>query len=108
MKNICLALVMLFALMGCTNGQDSSQSEAKYTVEHLDDFQEMVQYFSVASLSLVEPRKPFVNKSDPALDLTKGNELIHVIVYKTKKETFKLVLLDDSRPSKVVAVKEFK
>jgi len=111
MKKVSLFVVLLFvvAIVACANTQSSSIEEAKYTVEHQSDFQEIIQYFSVEAVGLppIPANPPRIYKSDPEF-VKQYTNFIHEIIYKTKSGSFKLVLLNDDKPPKIVATKEIK
>lgn len=112
MKKLFPLVIILSAvfLASCSSNQNSSEAEAKYFVEHLDDFQQFVQYFSVESKGNIlswAPDPPNVYKSEPALK-DEGKNFVHEIIYKTKNGSFKFVVLNDDRPSKVIATVEFR
>ena len=104
---IALSFMVMFTACG-TNIQKSSMEEARYSIERLPDFQKLIQYFSVESncFPWAPATTPTVYQSDPEL-AKERTAFIHGIIYKTKDENFKLVLLNDSRPPKIVATKDF-
>lgn len=109
-KLIMLLLLLAFSIVGCgKNIQDSSAEEAKYVVLHLPDFKEFIQYFSIQStgsnFSLVY--LPQTYQSEPKLT-EKNKEFVHQIIYKNKDEELTLVLMDDSRPPKIIATRKLK
>lgn len=107
MKKLRLILVVLFIFFAaCSNRQLSSINEAKYIIEHSADFQEFVQYLSVESIGILSA-DPSIYKAEPSFGNQKNKEFVHVIIYKTKSNSFKLVLLNDNRPPEVIAIKEF-
>lgn len=108
MKKTKLILAILIALSftACSNGQRTSAPEAKYLVEHLPDFQELVQYASVQIIGIF-PGRPTIYESDPVLG-DKGAKFIHQIIYRTKSGSFKLLFINDQRPPVIIATKEFK
>jgi hypothetical protein len=106
--SIVLMLLAVVIITGCANSQSSSKEEAKYAVERLPDFQELVQYFSVESAGFLLPAtKPEIYQSDPKI-ADRYTIFIHEIIYKTKTGGFKLVLLDDGRPPSIVVTKDIK
>lgn len=102
-----LILVLLFTVVtACSKQTDSSTEEARYVVQQMPDFKELIQYFSVRSGRCigVPLAPPWIEYSDPKME---KNWFVHAVIYKTKNNTFKLILLDDSRPPKIVTMKEF-
>jgi hypothetical protein len=111
MKKLCVvvALLIIFSVAGsCANIQRSSMEEAQFVVRSLPDFKKEIQYFSVESWAIAFPVFPGVYQSTPELIKGRTHRLIHVIIYKTKANDYKLLLLDDSRPPKIIATKQFK
>jgi hypothetical protein len=109
MKRLGLVFVLLLVFIaGCSNWQRSSKEEAIFTIEHLPDFQERIQYLSFESEGFLFPAsRPFVYQMEPELKID-GKFIIHEVIYKTTTNSFEVVLLDDRRPPKVVVSKEFK
>ena len=101
--SLFLVLVVI-GIVGCGNTQYSSKEDALYQVINLPDFKETIQYFSVESTALGIPVAPNIKEAIPEF---KGANFIHMIIYKTKEGKFKIVLLNDDRPSKIVGEREF-
>jgi hypothetical protein len=100
-------IIILGGLIGCTNRQFSSKEEAIYEISGGSDFQELEIYFSVQSNGFM-PSSPDIYQSGSKEDPKPGISFIHEIVYKTKSGSFKLALLNNDRPPKIVWVSEFK
>jgi len=108
-KKVSLFFIFLFivAIAACANTQNSSKEEAIFTVEHLPDFKERIQYVSFEAKGFALPAtRPTVYQAEPELK-TGGNFFVHIVVYKTTDNSFKMVFLNDDRPVGVVATKEF-
>ncbi|MEI8343522.1 MAG: hypothetical protein WCF93_01065 [Candidatus Moraniibacteriota bacterium] len=102
--NVC---VLLFTFAGCSNHQNSSKEETLFLIEHQPDFQETIQYLSFESRAIGFMHLLFVHESMPPLK-KKDELIIHEVIYKTNTGSFKMVLLNDTRPVKIIATKEFK
>ncbi len=102
---VLLLVIVVAAVAGCSSLQNSSAEEAKFVVEHLSDFQGHAQYFSVeskASIASWSAEQPSIYKSEPPLQ-DGAEKFVHEIIYKTKSDGLKLVLLNDERPPKIIA-----
>jgi hypothetical protein len=99
--------VLLFTFTGCSNHQNSSKEETLFLIEHQPDFQETIQYLSFESRAIGFMPLLFVHESMPPLK-KEGDLIIHEVIYKTNTGSFKMVLLNDARPVKIVVAKEFK
>ena len=108
-KNVLFFIIVICFIAGCANDQASSMEEAKYVVLKLPDFKEFIQYLSVRAIGgpILDPTDPQINQSDPEL-AKKGTIFIHEIIYKTKEDKIKLVLMDDNRPPAIIATIEVK
>ncbi len=104
--NFVSACVLLLTFAGCTNPQKSSKEEAIFLIEHQSDFKEIVQYLSFEATGIA-PMCLSVKKTSPALNY-KSTVFVHEVIYKTKDDSFKMVLISDTRPAKIVVTKEFK
>jgi len=106
MKIITLLVAVFLAttMVGCGNIQDSSTEEARYVVEHAEDFKELLVHFEVDSIGIAlnvkDPHLRDVLKNDPN---PHGIWFVHVIAYKTINGYIKLVFLSDGRPPTIVS-----
>jgi len=101
---VLLFIVALVALTaGCSTTLSSSEQEAFYVIEHQPDFQKIEKYFSVRCLALLGPTDPVIKGK-----LEENTHFVHEVIYRTKSGSFKLVLLDDNRPPKIISEIEFK
>jgi hypothetical protein len=112
MKNKVLFFVLSLALLffyGCSkNPQASSKEEASFVIQHLPDFQEQIQYFSVESSGFIFIGFPNILQSEPDLKSNRDDRLVHVFIYRTKASSFKLIFMNDERPPKILQSREFK
>ncbi len=99
--------VLLFTFAGCSNHQNSSKEETLFLIEHQPDFQETIQYLSFESRAIGLMPLLFVHESMPPLK-NEAELIIHEVIYKTNTGSFKMVLLNDDRPVKIIVAKEFK
>ncbi len=99
--------VLLLTFAGCSNPQRSSKEEAIFLIEHQPDFQETIQYLSFKSNAIGLALGSTIYESIPPLK-DEGKFFIHEVIYKTNTGSFKMVLLKDDRPAKIVVTKEFK
>ena len=106
------ALFILCLATSCDHLPDTSKEEALYLIKGQSDFQELIQYFSLTS----ERVSPFIYERVPELRWTVYAEdkkmatghFSHVAIYRTKQQSFKLVILNSDRPVGIVAIQEFK
>lgn len=102
---ISMFFVALLLLAGCSNIQRSSVNEAKYIIEHEEDFGTILEVFQLESgiLGIGLATDPVVRSFKG--DLARNNDpffAVHAIVYRTKNGRINLVFLSDTRPPKIV------
>ena len=107
---LVVALVSLIAFVACDMNYppDSSKEEALYVVQTQPDFHHLVQYFSVLARGANGASVRFY-QTEPSLRFNPNeyNEYIgHVVIYQTNNNTFCLLVLSSSRPTKVIARRE--
>ena len=106
-------ILTIFIFSGCSGWQNSSKEEACLVAQKLSDFKEIVQYFSVEKNTSYFPLPvtytPLIGQSDPPLEIEGGKRsFVHVIIYRMIGGGYTLLLLDDSRPPKIVAARKLK
>lgn len=104
MKKLSFLIVLFFISLtiSCSNYQSSPKESALYVVEHIEDFQEIIQYVAINSYGFLPILlDPYVAKNT---EIKKGNgiQFVHQIVYKTKDGGYKLIFLSDDSPPKIV------
>lgn len=132
---LVVTILLVFCCTGCTNTQSSSLEEAQYVASQQPDFGSLIQAISVSSgeaISLFLSKDPYLQQTNPKMELESGatvgnrsSNFVHLIIYeakyflnaspittvggiqkKTANKKCYLLILDDSRPCRIVAKKE--
>ena len=97
-----LFFVLTVILAGCSNHQQSSREEARYVMEHQEDFRAEILLQRIDSGTALGI---FLGPDEPRWgDVIKNNSFFfsYIAVYETKEGKKKILLLKDTRPPKVV------